>query len=42
MKTKIKTNGDEVTDFYDKEILHVKFCSQERWKLLSTNIFERV
>ena len=54
LKTTIKSHGDDVTDFYDKETSKVEFnqtlfssnkfgfCSQKRWKLLSTNLFKRV
>ena len=54
LKTKIKSNGDEATDFHDKEIpkkgsnntfLSIDidwFYSSKRWKLLSASIFERI
>ena len=40
-KTRIKSHGDEVTDFYDKEILKVDF-NHTLMKLLSASVFKRV
>ena len=42
LKTKTKYHHDEVTDFYDKEIPKLTFCSQKRWELLSAGVFKRV
>ena len=50
MKTKIKSHGDGVTDFYDKKVpkvdsnhtLAVISFSQDRWQLLSPSVFKRV
>ena len=41
LKPKIKSHGNEITDFYDKKFLRwalviLVFCSQERRKLLNT------
>ena len=41
LKTRIKSHGDEVTDFYDKEILKVDF-NHTLMKLLSASVFKRV
>ena len=50
----LKSHGDEVTDFYDKEIpkvdsnhiclavISLNFCSQERCKLLFASLFTKV
>ena len=40
LKPKIKSHGNEITDFYEKKFLRLAliilvFCSQERWKLLN-------
>ena len=51
--TKIKYHGDEVIDFYDKNIPTVDFCDlfssnylgfcpQERWQLLSASVLKIV
>ena len=46
LKTKVKSHGDEVIDFYDKKIPWVdsnhRFSFQERWQLLSAKVFKRV
>ena len=53
MKTKIKSHGDGVTDFYDKKVPKVDsnhtlavnffgFCSQDRWQLSSPSVFKKV
>ena len=54
LKTKIKCHGEEVTGFYEKEILKVEsnytclavisldFVLKKRWKLLSASLFKRV
>ena len=54
LKIKIKSYGDLVTDFCDKEIPKVNFnhtclavisldsAFRKRWELLSSNIFERM
>ena len=41
LKTRIKSHGDEVTDFYDKKILKVDF-NHTLMKLLSASVFKRV
>ena len=41
LETRIKSHGDEVTDFYDKEILKVDF-NHTLMKLLSASVFKRV
>ena len=53
MKTKIKSPGNKVTDFYDKKISKVNLIilvygksawvyTQKWWKLLSASAFKRV
>ena len=40
LKAKIKSHGNEVTDFYYKEVIsnQIRFFFQERWQLLSTRV----
>ena len=53
LKTKIKSHGNEVTDFYDKKIPKIDSnhtflavitldSALKKWQLLSSSIFKRV
>ena len=54
MKTKIKSNGDEVTDFYDKKlpktdsnhiclaVISLDSALKKKWQLSLASVFKRV